>query len=59
MKQTTEKPTTRPTKKQLAEACKDYVCENLCKHTSKKEAALIRQCNKCQLESMLDEVRRR
>ena len=53
------KPTTRPTKKQLAEACKDYVCENLCKHTSKKEAALIRQCNKCQLESMLDEVRRR
>ena len=49
----------KPTKKQLAEACKDYVCESLCKHTNKKEAALIRQCNQCQLENMLDEVRRR
>lgn len=49
----------KPTKKQLAEACKNYVCEELCKHTSKKEAALIKQCNKCRLESMLDEVRRR
>ena len=56
-----EKPmeTKKPTKKQLAEACKDYVCENICKHTSKKEAALIKQCNKCQLENLLDEVRRR
>lgn len=51
--------TKKPTKKQLAEACKDYVCETLCKHTNKKEAALIKQCNQCQLEHMLDEVRRR
>ena len=56
-----EKPmeTKKLTKKQLAEACKDYVCENICKHTSKKESALIKQCNKCRLESLLDEVRRR
>lgn len=49
----------KPTKKQLAEACKDYVCEELCKHTSKKESALIKQCEKCRLESLLDEVRKR
>lgn len=53
------KTTDKPTKKQLAEECKFYVCENLCKHTAKKESALIKQCEKCQLESMLDAVRRR
>lgn len=59
IKSATKKPTKKPTKKQLAEACKDYVCETLCKHTNKKEATLIKQCNQCQLEHMLDEVRRR
>lgn len=49
----------RPTKKQLAEACKDYVCESLCKYTNKKEAVLLKKCKECKLEAMLDEVRRR
>jgi hypothetical protein len=49
----------KPTKKQLAEACKDYVCESLCKHTNKKESTLLKQCAVCKLEAMLDEVRRR
>ena len=35
--------TKKPTKKQLAEACKDYVCENICKHTSKKAAEFVSQ----------------
>ena len=53
------KTTDKPTKKQLAEECKFYVCENLCKHTSKKESALLKQCSQCKLESMLDAVRKR
>lgn len=59
MKEGKQMEAKKQTKKQLAEACKEYVCEELCKHTSKKEAVLIKQCNKCRLESLLDEVRRR
>jgi len=50
---------TKPTKKQLAEACKDYVCENLCKHADKKESVLLKKCAACELEQKLDEVRKR
>lgn len=43
-------------KKKRKSELSDYICEELCKHTSKKEAALIKQCNKCKVAQYLEEL---
>lgn len=50
-------------KKQQDEAFKEdfaaYICDELCKHTMKKEANLIKQCERCRVDEFMKELKRK
>jgi len=44
-------------REQRKENFKDYICEELCKHTGKKEDNLLKQCAHCQVDKFLGELK--
>ena len=38
----------------MKEDFKDYICAELCKHTSKKEDNLLKQCARCRIDEFLE-----
>ena len=44
---------------QLKEDFAAYICDELCKHTMKKEANLIKQCERCRVDEFMKELKRK
>ncbi len=44
-------------KELLKEDLAGYICDSLCKHTSKKEASLIKECNRCKVMEYLEALK--
>lgn len=44
-------------REQLKEEFAAYICDELCKHTMKKEANLIKQCERCRVDKFLEELK--
>ena len=49
-----EKQQKKAQREQLKEDFKFYVCEELCKHTNKKEDNLLKQCARCRIDEFLE-----
>jgi len=44
-------------REQLKDTFAAYICEELCKHTGKKEDNLLKQCARCQVDKFLEELK--
>ncbi len=44
-------------REQLKEDFAAYICDELCKHTSKKEENLIKECNRCKVWTYLEAIK--
>ena len=52
-----EKQQKKQQREQLKEEFAAYICDELCKHTMKKEANLIKQCERCRVDKFLEELK--
>ena len=52
-----EKQQKKQQREQLKEEFAAYICDELCKHTMKKEANLIKQCERCRVDKFLEALR--
>lgn len=46
-------------KKEYTEDFKDYICSELCKHTTKREESLLKQCAKCRVDEYLKGMKKK
>ncbi len=52
-----EKQQKKQQREQLKEEFAAYICDELCKHIMKKEANLIKQCERCRVDKFLEALR--
>ncbi len=52
-----EKQQKKQQREQLKEEFAAYICDELCKHTMKKETNLIKQCERCRVDKFLEELK--